>query len=417
MTYLIPPTHDNLPFTSPYLPPNYNFEINKTLRTIKKYKCKIVTLQFPDGLLRYAPVIIDLITVYTDAICIILNDVVYGACCVDDSSIKSDLLIHYGHSCLVPVTEMSCKVLYVFVDIQIDVEHLYNIIKKQFIEETEISVIGTIQFNSSMNRLKMLCVKESNERCKNEITSYEKNENEVDRLTCEISQNKSKNLNISNKKNENDFNNNFTISKLNNNTEKSQNCTKVLIPQIKPLSKGEVLGCTSPKISSSIIISIGDGRFHLESVMINNPTKTFYKYCPFNKVLTREFYNYTVLLTKRQHSIHKAMTESKTFGIILGSLGKQGNKTILNNIKNRLKNYKLYIFMMEEITPRLLDRYPFIDSYVQISCPRLSTDWSDSFSKPLLSPFEVFYEGGDYKLDYYSNEGYGPHKNYNNVKV
>ncbi len=36
----------------------------------------------------------------------VMGDVTYGACCVDDFSaaaLKADLLVHYGHSCLVPV--------------------------------------------------------------------------------------------------------------------------------------------------------------------------------------------------------------------------------------------------------------------------------------------------------------------------
>ncbi len=36
----------------------------------------------------------------------VMGDVTYGACCVDDFSAKAlgaDLLVHYGHSCLVPV--------------------------------------------------------------------------------------------------------------------------------------------------------------------------------------------------------------------------------------------------------------------------------------------------------------------------
>jgi len=38
--------------------------------------------------------------------CIILGDVTYGACCIDDitaSMLGAQLLVHYGHSCLVPV--------------------------------------------------------------------------------------------------------------------------------------------------------------------------------------------------------------------------------------------------------------------------------------------------------------------------
>lgn len=60
--------------------------------------------------------------------CFIIGDVTYGACCVDDYSaaaLHADLLVHYGHSCLVPVdSSMLVPCIYVFVDIKIDVEHL-----------------------------------------------------------------------------------------------------------------------------------------------------------------------------------------------------------------------------------------------------------------------------------------------------
>lgn len=55
---------------------------------------------------------------------IIMGDVTYGACCVDDlgsEQMNCDLLVHYGHSCLVPITDTRRKVLYVFVEIQIDI--------------------------------------------------------------------------------------------------------------------------------------------------------------------------------------------------------------------------------------------------------------------------------------------------------
>lgn len=59
----------------------------------------------------------------------ILGDVTYGACCVDDFSaraLKADLLVHYGHSCLVPVDVTTIPCLYIFVDIKIDVQHFVD---------------------------------------------------------------------------------------------------------------------------------------------------------------------------------------------------------------------------------------------------------------------------------------------------
>lgn len=43
-----------------------------------------VALQFPEGLLMYACAIADILTKYTGVDVIIMGDVTYGACCVDD---------------------------------------------------------------------------------------------------------------------------------------------------------------------------------------------------------------------------------------------------------------------------------------------------------------------------------------------
>ena len=53
--------------------------------------------------------------------------VTYGACCVDDLSaiaLGADFMVHYGHSCLVPITTTTLKMLYVFVEISFDPSHV-----------------------------------------------------------------------------------------------------------------------------------------------------------------------------------------------------------------------------------------------------------------------------------------------------
>ena len=86
---------------------------------------------------------------------IIMGDVTYGACCVDDlasDQMNCDLLIHYGHSCLVPITETKGKILYVFVEIQIDIDHFVESIVFNFqeLKSQTVYVLGTIQFNNSL---------------------------------------------------------------------------------------------------------------------------------------------------------------------------------------------------------------------------------------------------------------------------
>lgn len=104
---------------------------------------------------------------------------------------------------------------------------------------------------------------------------------------------------------------------------------QLLVPQSKPLSPGEILGCTSPKISGyDALLYLGDGRFHLESVMIHNPELLAYRYDPYAKKLTREYYDHEQMHVMRKAAIHAARS-AKKFGLILGTLGRQGSPSVL----------------------------------------------------------------------------------------
>jgi 2-(3-amino-3-carboxypropyl)histidine synthase len=96
------------------LPSNYNFEIKKSVNRIRENNVRIAALQMPEGLLMYACLIADILERYGGAQIVILGDVTYGACCVDDLTAKelgADLLIHYGHSCLINIADTAISVL------------------------------------------------------------------------------------------------------------------------------------------------------------------------------------------------------------------------------------------------------------------------------------------------------------------
>ena len=130
------------------LPENYNFEIPKTIWRIRSLDAKRVALQLPEGLALYATTLADIIGKHTGADCVIMADVTYGACCVDDFSARAlgcDLLIHYGHSCLIPIDKTAgIKMLYVFVDIKIDPQHFIDTIYVNFIKGQYCSSVFTV---------------------------------------------------------------------------------------------------------------------------------------------------------------------------------------------------------------------------------------------------------------------------------
>ncbi|GAM28254.1 hypothetical protein SAMD00019534_114300, partial [Acytostelium subglobosum LB1] len=342
------------------LPSNYNFEIHKTIWRLRQLQSKRVALQFPEGLLMYSCIISDILNAFANVETIIMGDVTYGACCVDDYTAKSlgaDFMVHFGHSCLVPIDVSEINMLYVFVDIQIDLKHFIETLKYNFEKDTKLILVSTIQFSASLQ---------------------------------------------------------FAKSTL------MEHFDNVSIPQEKPLSHGEILGCTSPKIRGDdlVLVYLGDGRFHLESIMISNPMLKAYRYDPYSKVFSHEQYDFEAMYTIRRTAIQKA-SEAKRYGIILGTLGRQGSPRILDHLEELLKksNKDYTIVLLSEIFPYKLDLMNDIECWIQIACPRLSIDWGYAFNRPLLNTYEAEVALGGiewqtiYPMDFYSKQG-GKWSNY-----
>ena len=292
-----------------------------------------------------------------------MGDVTYGACCIDDYTARAlgcDLLVHYAHSCLIPVDVTKIKTLYVFVDISIDTAHLLATLERNFQSGKRIAMVGTIQFNATLHIVKPILERAG-------------------------------------------FN--------------------ILIPQIAPLSKGEILGCTSPRLSSDtgvdMILYLGDGRFHLESAMIHNPSIPAYRYDPYSRKLTHEKYEHREMHDLRRDAI-SAARRAKKWGLILGSLGRQGNPHTMTLIESYLDRQEIPFInlLLSEIFPGKLAMMNDVECWVQIACPRLSIDWGYAFERPLLTPYEALValgiredweheNDGVYPMDFYAKEGLG----------
>lgn len=329
------------------LPRNYNFEVHKTIWKIKQTQAKRVLLQFPEGLIRFGPVLVNIFNAYfsqegleNNVKFITMGDLTYGACCIDDylaSSMGCDLVVHYAHSCLVPINQLSSdmKYLYVFLDIKFELDHVIKCVVHNFDPEiNRIALASTIQFVASVHEL-------------------------ARRLR------------------EAGFN--------------------ITLPQSRPLSPGEVLGCTAPKLDKTIdtIIFVCDGRFHLEALMIANPKIKAFRYDPYSRKLTHESYAFDEMYQQRISAINTAvriMKEGGTVGIILGTLGRQGSEKVYNNLIKKLESNtacKIIRVLMPEVVQDNLKQFDSVDVWIQIACPRLSIDWGSFFKSPLLNSYEL----------------------------
>ncbi|KAI9066745.1 Diphthamide synthesis [Trametes sanguinea] len=432
------------------LPSNYSFEIHKTIHHVRKNKAKMVALQMPEGLQMFACTIADIIEKFTDALTVIMGDVTYGACCIDDYTavaLGCDMLVHYGHSCLVPIDQTAIKTLYVFVEISIDSSHLLQTIRLNFpsdrqrfreslldaeeekaqipagqpltrgghlriegpepverpsddpadhvpvtpssSEPTRLALVSTIQFVAALSRLK------------DDLTTEYTDPHDPSNSTGTVAGPEGSD--------------DATLQALGR-PRLWTGKYDVTIPRAKPLSPGEILGCTAPQLNDvDALLYLGDGRFHLESIMIANPNIPAFRYDPYSKKLTRERYDHVEMRTVRDEAVQTARrsitshashaqssaltsppssSEPPMWGVVLGTLGRQGSFKQLRAITQQLQGAPTPIpympILLSELSPAKLALFnPHIAAFVQTSCPRLSIDWGYAFERPLLSPYET----------------------------
>lgn len=321
------------------LPANYNFEVHKTVARIRTLGATRVALQFPEGLLMYACVIADILEGHAGVQhAFVLGDVTYGACCVDDFSAEAlgaQLLVHYGHSCLVPVDITRIPCMYVFVDIAVDVRHLVATVRGNFRAGASIALAGTIQFGSSIQEAKR-------------------------QLALDF--------------------------------------PSLGVPQRRPLSSGEVLGCTAPSVApdTEAIVFVADGRFHLEAIMIANPALPAYRYDPYAREMTQEMYDQVGMREARRAAV-QAAAPAREWGVVLGTLGRQGNPRLVEYLEGVLKrhNRSVLTVLLSEVLPTKLAMFEGIQAWVQVACPRLSIDWGEAFTTPTLTPYEALVALGE----------------------
>ncbi|KAG9082015.1 Diphthamide biosynthesis protein 1 [Ceratobasidium sp. 370] len=393
----------------------------------------MVALQMPEGLQMYACTIADIIERFTGAVTVIMGDVTYGACCIDDYTavaLGCDMLVHYGHSCLVPIDTTTIKTLYIFVEIAIDAEHLTNTVRMNFpssrrvfqerlltdeddvqtgdkidrgrptlaiqgpgsdkgkepddAKPTRLALVSTIQFVAAVQRLK-------------------------DDLSAEIADGQALGA---------------RGALPEHRTDVWSGRYEASIPRSKPLSPGEILGCTAPRLGDvDALIYVGDGRFHLEAIMIANPAVPAFRYDPYSKKITRERYDHAEMRAVRAQAVRSAsasIEQGVRWGVILGTLGRQGSLRQHQSIRHQLGTMPHVPILLSELSPAKLACFgPHVGVFVQTSCPRLSIDWGYAFERPLLSPYEAAValgtlmgwkgvkEGqgeGDYPMDFYEKD-------------
>lgn len=406
------------------LPPNYDFEIHKTIWRIRQAKAKNVVLQFPEGLLLFAPIIADIIETFTGASVVIMGDPTYGACCIGDgqaSALGADFLVHYGHSCLMSIKEACVQnMMYIFVHVSVDAQHFTRSIAAHLPRDAIVSLFATVQFAPQLRRV-------ASALCPAVVDAAP------------------------------------------------------IVARRAPLSGAEVLGCTAPVVDprTTHMVFLADGRFHIEAALIANPQLPALRYCPLTQLLTIERYDHVRMLTTRLAAVTAARatlarppSNPPVWGVVLGTLGRQGSPRVVDRVVSLVAaaGARPFVVLIQEIAPArlaLLGHTPNpadvaarsedggaakdgavaadalgrcaagadvagcdavvaadddaavravmsqrVDVWVQAACPRLSIDWGVYFATvPVLTPYECEVAVGAtqwrdaYPMDHYAKDG------------
>jgi 2-(3-amino-3-carboxypropyl)histidine synthase len=154
------------------------------------------------------------------------------------------------------------------------------------------------------------------------------------------------------------------------------------------LNDGQVFGCEFyPVLETREVVDanvfLGQSNFHAAGIALstNKPTYVLDPY--FNEIReVTEFAN--KLKRKATLAIYKA-AEAKTFGVIVGLKEGQLSKLTALKFKRELEKEgkEVQLFALTDITNERLQNLKGIDAFIQVACPRISTD--NHFDKPLLS--------------------------------
>ena len=154
------------------------------------------------------------------------------------------------------------------------------------------------------------------------------------------------------------------------------------------LNDGQVFGCefypateTMDKVDANVFL--GQSNFHAAGVALATNRPTFILDPYFNEI--QEITEFARKLQKKATlAIYKA-AEAETFGVIVGLKEGQLSKLTALKFKKELENIgkTVHLIALTEITNERLRNLKDIDAFIQVACPRISTDMK--FDKPILS--------------------------------
>jgi len=313
----------------------YQLEEKRILDEIKRRGSKRVLLQMPEGLKPVGFRLAKLLEEKGEVEVVLSGDPCYGACDLalgPKAHIEADLLVHLGHA-EIPGEFPEEHVLFVEARSDVPIEDVVEEAAKMLEKEHTIGLASNVQHINQLDRAK------------------------------EILERKGK---------------------------------AVLVGRASGWLRydGQVLGCDygsvraiAGKVDAIVVLSGGD--FHALGIPLATGKRTIVV-DPFQQTARDMTETCRKLLRKRWISIER-FKETKRVGIIIGLKSSQMNMALARRLRQLLEKdgKSAVLICATEVIPETLESFTDLDGYVEISCPRISTDDQERYRKPILNPEEV----------------------------
>ncbi len=358
------------------------FLVSETATRIREARFTRVALQFPDCLLKSAPLIYSALRELLDPtiLIFILGDTSYGACCADEVAaqhLNAQAIVHYGQSCLSPTRTL--PVLHIFPNRceafnENDKTEIFDAIRTVFRKEPSISrilVMYDIPLTLPIESLKI----HNSFNCDEKIVEVAQPAYSSLRNFVQASSNEDRELSQSDQLCE----------------KKScflEKCGALCFRTIRPIHTTAILWISEEQdlTSDSSSPAMQNAAMQLANGISNPYDKMFHL------VIRKSFgeVDASRLLRRRASGLIR-IAHAERIGVVAGTLATSGaNKAIERTVSIiEQAGKRAYVILVGKVTPPKLLNFEEVDAFVFVSCPIRALFTSKEVPVPILTPFEL----------------------------
>ncbi|MBD3172824.1 diphthamide biosynthesis enzyme Dph2 [Candidatus Bathyarchaeota archaeon] len=313
----------------------YDLELDRVTSEIMERGAQKILLQLPDGMRPFAFQLVEAIERATYVTVLLSGDSCYGACDIALNQARElgvDLIVHYGHTEMVEVSEV--PVIYVHARIDIDVDRLVKAVLPVLKEYRAVGLTTTTQHAHQITEIK-----------------EKLSEKEV---IVVVGQGGGK----------------------------------------TPLN-GQILGCSYVTTISIVkevdaYLYVGGGKFHPIGIVMST-SKPVVTANPFNEKVSLISEEDLMGIAKKRMAAITMAKNAKVFGILVSSKPGQNKLDEAQRLEEKIKKQgkKAVIIYLDEIRAEHVNNYSEPEILVNTACPRIAIDGIEGINRPMITVKEI----------------------------